>query len=384
MRALNRFLALVLIAGSLLAFAPYSVPLVPQGQGDDQDLVVRITQVDTSQFPQVTVYLSVTDAAGEPAGVDPARLVLSEEGADIQVVSVQGMGEVEALTTLLVVDVSGSMNVSGKLAAAQDAARAYVAQMRPGDRAGLIAFNTQVEVLQPITAETDEMLAAIERLKASNDTALYDALAKAIEVLGPHSGRKAILVLTDGMDNSSAVTPEGALQGIGPGGLSISAIGLGDPAQPSGSWARLDEGVLRDLAGRAGGEYGAVADAEALRRLYERLGLALQSEYVVTYLSPSTLRDGLSRSLSVRLAEAPAASGGEATYNPGGLVPEVEGPAPWGVFIAALAGLVGLLLLPGLVGRGLGVLRSRKAGAAPAGKARVRLQDPAKPRVKLK
>jgi len=127
-----------------------------------------------------------------------------------------------------------------------------------------------------------------------------------------------------------------------------------------------------------------VADAEALRRLYERLGLALQSEYVVTYLSPSTLRDGLSRSLSVRLAEAPAASGGEATYNPGGLVPEVEGPAPWGVFIAALAGLVGLLLLPGLVGRGLGVLRSRKAGAAPAGKARVRLQDPAKPRVKLK
>ena len=406
MRALNRFLALVLIAGSLLAFAPlaprggkksapeqhtfvslaeagFFAPLA-QGGGDEQDLVVRITQVDTSQFPQVTVYLSVTNAAGEPVGVDPARLVLSEEGADIQAVSVRGMGEVEALTTLLVVDVSGSMNVSGKLAAAQDAARAYVAQMRPGDQAGLIAFNTQVEVVQPITAEPDEMLAAIGRLKASNDTALYDALAEAIVVLGPLTGRKAILVLTDGMDNSSTVTPEGALQGIGPGGLSISAIGLGDPAQPSGSWARLDEVVLRDLAGRAGGEYGAVADAEALRRLYERLGLALQSEYVVTYLSPSTLRDGLSRSLSVRLAEAPAGSAGEAAYNPGGLVPEVEGPAPWGVFTAALAGLVGLLLLPGLVGRGLGVLRSRKAGATPAGKARVRLQNPTKPRVKLK
>jgi Mg-chelatase subunit ChlD len=59
---------------------------------------------------------------------------------------VRGLGTSDPLTTLLVIDVSGSMARAGKLEAAKAAASAYVNQMRPGDRAGLLAFATQSDV----------------------------------------------------------------------------------------------------------------------------------------------------------------------------------------------------------------------------------------------
>ena len=111
---------------------------------------VRITQVDTSQFPQVTVYVSAIDINGEPVGVAASQLVLDENGVEITPDYVSGVGEVGPLNTLLVIDISGSMNSLGKLAAAKDAAKAYVNQSRPNDATGLLTFNTQDDYVQPL------------------------------------------------------------------------------------------------------------------------------------------------------------------------------------------------------------------------------------------
>lgn len=214
---------------------------------------------------------------------------------------------------MLLIDVSGSMNLIGKLEAARSAAAGYVHQMRPGDRAGVIAFNTRVTPAHAPTEDRAALLDAIAGLEASDDTALYDGLAAAVDSLSAVSGRKAILVLSDGMDNSSRLSAAEVLARIGPGGMSISTIGLGDPTRAEGAWAGLDESTLRALAADAGGRYGFVDDAAALTEMYERLGRALQSEFVLTYLSPASLRDGVNRSLSVGLAQAPTAA--QAHYN---------------------------------------------------------------------
>ena len=177
---------------------------------------------------------------------------------------------------------------------------------------------------------------------------------------------------------------------IGPEGLSISTVGLGDPTQSTGAITSLNEPALKALAEEAGGAYGYAEDAESLTALYEQLGRAMQSEYVITYSSPSKLRDGVNRSLSVALVESEGEQGAlstEGTYNPGGLVPEVVQKASWGVFVILLAGLALLLLIPGMVVMLTGRLRGGKA----AQQGRVKLSTGSnargrnpKPRVKLK
>jgi Ca-activated chloride channel family protein len=381
--AMRQRVVILALAGA--ALASLAAGVAPQSGSNDEQAQVRITQVDTSGFPQVKVYVSVTDARGEPLGVDPERIVLQENGNAVPIDDVRAMGEAEPLSTLLVIDVSGSMNEIGKLQAAKEAARSYVGQMREADQAGVIAFNTKVRVVQPLTHDRQALAGAIDSLQASDDTALYDGVAAGIEALDEAEGRRAILVLSDGMDNSSQITPEQALAGIGPAGLSISTIGLGDPARAPGEWAGLDVETLRQLAEQAGGSYSAVSDAEALRALYLRLGRELQSEFVVSYTSPSKLRDGVDRSLSVSLAEVNAPSPAQAEYNPGGLVPEVPQPAPWPVFLGALAVLAALVVIP-MTGRAL-MQRAGRRGQprkATGERARIRLEEPREPRVRLR
>jgi VWFA-related protein len=252
--------------------------------------------------------------------------------------------------------------------------------MRPNDQAGLMTFNTSIKQVQNVTTDSSQLLSAIKKLKAKDDTAMYDALMQAIDDLQPYAGRKAIIVLTDGMDNRSQSDAAQIIAKIGPAGLSISTIGLGDPAHASGVLSGLDEAALSALAQTAGGVYGYANDSASLTKLYERYGRALQSEYSITYSSPSTLRDGVNRALSVSLkvGKAGSATAEGSTYNPGGLVPEVAQPASWGVFFGLLGVLLVLLLLPTIVGK---VMAGRKTESA--GRVKLHNEVSAK-RVKLK
>jgi VWFA-related protein len=322
----------------------------------EQALQVRITQVDAGQFPQVTVYVSVTNTNGKPVGVDPSLIRIEEAGQGVKAGQVSGVGAVGPLTTMLVMDVSGSMNNGGKLAAARQAARAYIDQMRPGgDQAGLISFNTAITVVQAVTSDRNALYSAIDSLTARNDTAMFDALMKAIQVVKPIPGRKAIIVLTDGLDNSSTSTSQEVVDTVGQVGLSISTIGLGDPAAGK-SFFGVNEASLRSLAEQAGGVSAFTADNAALQTIFQSYGRGLQSEYAITYTSPSKLRDGISRSLTASLGQPGYQVDGAAKYNPGGVLPEVGGNSPL-LFPGLLLGLIFLIFLPAL----LGLLFRRKA-----------------------
>ena len=344
---IRHFLAVA--AAVLLALVP--LPGAAQSSGEQ----IRITQVDNSHFPQVTLYVSVTDAAGNPLPVDPSQIQIFENGALVQAGQVSGAGEIGPLTTLLLVDISGSMNSSGKIQAARDAANAYVDQMRPGDQAGVMSFNTTVTYDQPITTDHSALKQALAALSPHGNTAMYDALVQAEQTLQNVSGRKAVIVLTDGIDNASNQTADSVIGAIGSGGLSISTIGFGDPQLSSGATG-LDEAALRSLADRAGGIYGYANDPGTLTGIYEHLGRNLQSEYRITYTSPLTLRDGLNRTLTVSLAGSGST---QVQYNPGGVLPEVAGGVSWPVFIGLLAALVVLLFVPLLFSR----LRAAPASA---------------------
>jgi Ca-activated chloride channel family protein len=361
-------LAICLSVSALAACQP--APRI-QSEGD---LTLQITQIDTSAFPLVDVYISVLGKDGEPQLINTSKLQLLENGQPINPQSVRGEGEVGQLTTLLLMDNSGSMNFASKLESAKAAAKGFLNQMRTGDQTGVITFNTEVEMVQEITQDRGALEAAIDNIRPSGDTAMFDALVEATRVLNPLPGRKAVIVLTDGMDNQSQATVENVLSGIGFGGLSISTVGFGDPP-PEGEdvdvYEGIDETTLRYIAQNAGGIYGYADDETELASLYDRIRRSLQSEVVISYITPLALRDGVQRALTVELADNYSGVGGRSitSFNPGGLVPEVAQPASWGVFALILAALVILLCIPLLI-QVIGSASARKKK-----KVRIKLKD---------
>ena len=356
-------LALTLVAAVVLSTTAAALAQTPAGTQ------IKITQVDNSKFPQVTVYISVTDASGNPVGIDPSSIQLTENGKVMQPSFAGGgkEGGVGPLTTMLVMDVSGSMDKNGKIDGAKAAAKAYVAQMRPGDQAGIITYNTHAQETQAITKDHDALNKAIDGIQTSGNTAMYDALMVAENDLKDVQGRKAIIAVTDGLDNSSSHKAADVIAGVGPSGLSISTIGLGDPSTKAQTG--LDETALKSLADQAGGGYSFAGDAASLSALFQSYGRQLQSEYVLTYASPESLRDGVNRNLEISLTGSGIAA--QKAYNPGGVLPEVPTQS-WLLFGGILIALLLLLLIPWLIGlgsRGLGGLGGggRKKGRVKLG-----------------
>ena len=342
-KALKILITILFLAGMFL-------PATGVVQAQTEPRII-ITQIDTSHFPLVTVYVSIVDVSGNPSPTDPTRISLSENGTLVTTENIQGMGSVQKLTTLLVIDVSGSMALESKLTGAQEAANLFIDRMRTGDETGILAFNIQATLAAPITSDTAQLKTAVSGLTPQENTALYDALIQAEDILAPVEGRKAIIALTDGLDNRSAHKPADVISNIAASGLSISIIGLGDPSLGINNVNALDEPTLENMASQAGGVYSYSQDAAGLDTLYANLQRNLQAEYAITYNSSVPLRDGVNRALTVSLNTSasgnPVSSQGK--YNPGGLVPEVGKAAPWSVFLIVAIGLIMLLFIPTLI-----------------------------------
>ena len=93
----KKIIHLTLILVSLFTLTGFS----PHQQTEETH--IRITQIDTSDFPKVTVYVTVTDADGEPEGIDPARIKLMENEDEIPLDQIEGVGQIDPITTLLVI-----------------------------------------------------------------------------------------------------------------------------------------------------------------------------------------------------------------------------------------------------------------------------------------
>lgn len=348
-------------------------------------VTVQVVQVDKSRFPEVDVYVSVTDANGQPVkNFGPEDFSLEEGGQPVSLAGVSGAGEQGPVTAVLVIDQSGSMNHANKMKAAREAAIAFVQLMRPGDVTGVIAFNTQVTTVQPLSDDRESLIEAIRGIEAVDDTAMYDALHAASAMLEPAGGRKAIIAVTDGMNTAGQRTREETLTLVGEQSISIYTIGLGDPSQGAETYAGIDEPTLKAIAEESGGIYTFAPNPEDLRSLYEMLSLRIQNEYKLTYRSPNRLRDGTNRTVVVTVATPSGPTEVAAAYNPGGVIPEVEPRSTWGLFGLILAVLAFLLVLPGIIGRvgawvsGRGPVPGRaqaraRTGKAKSAKGRVRL-----------
>jgi Ca-activated chloride channel homolog len=196
---MNKSNAVLLLLLSLLvsshAFAQQhdSAPGFPQGADDDD--VVRVSTT------LVTVPVSVMDRQGRfIPDLRREDFRISEDGVEQEVAFFETADK--PFTVALVLDVSDSARF--KLAEIQEAAVAFLEQLRPADRVLVIAFNRDVSVMTEATADRARAAAAIRRTRTGGGTSLYDAVAEATaRRLRGVSGRKAVVLFTDGVDTSS-------------------------------------------------------------------------------------------------------------------------------------------------------------------------------------
>jgi Ca-activated chloride channel homolog len=310
MRRILLLLPLVLL---LLLLVPIFMPAAPIIAPEISP--ARVTQVDTAHYPDVTLYVGVMGQDGKPASGLAARdFAVTEDGQPVTLADFAGGAG--PISTVLVIDRSGSMEENDKIEGAQDAARAFVEQMRPGDQTAVIAFSNAPELIEPFTDDKDRLDRSIRRIRADGSTALYDSLIAGVDELAHAEGRRALLLLTDGRDmlrtgddtQASRASLDAAIDTAVKAGIAVQAIGLGD--RDGDERDGIDEGVLQKIAEETSGEYFYAPSGDELAGLYRKLSAGLQQEYMLTYRSPRPFYDGTRRDIRVSVGGAPAASGG--------------------------------------------------------------------------
>lgn len=266
---------------------------------------VVVTDVDASQFPQVHIVASVLDANGSPMRGVSATDLLVTEGSVPQRAAIELASQSSPLAVALVLDTSGSM-AGRPLADAKLAMTALVQSLGARDQAAILTFDVDVRVDQALTADKATLIAATNRASAGGDTAIYDALGAAVGVLNkaPANARRTIILLTDGIDNSSRAQPASVVASLASARVVTNVIGLG---------VDLNRAALRAIAGggSAGGQFLEAPTSAQLAAIFAGLSEQILTEYSVTYRSSAAVPDGTSLSivLSVRRDGAELATG---------------------------------------------------------------------------
>ncbi|MFV9503291.1 MAG: VWA domain-containing protein [Oscillochloridaceae bacterium umkhey_bin13] len=338
------FLAIMLLVGSALLRPATSTTSSSNA---------RIAQIDTSNYPEVTLYVAVQDATGAPlAGLTSNDFAVREDGVPVDLRAFGGAGS-DPIASVLVLDRSGSMGDDNKLIGAREAALAFVSLLRPGDQAALIAFNDEVRLQHEFTSDQASLNRAIERVSATGGTALYDAVAAGVDLLREQEGRHLLIVLSDGQDcreptNScpadagSQTSLTEALALAEAANQPVAVIGLG--ARASTGRDGIDERVLQQLADQTGGVYLYAPRSSDLVQLYANLAGEVQQEYRLTYLSPRPFYDGTRRDITIQVGADQLSAG----YTERHLINVVSNPV---VGLILLTPLAALLILPGLQAR---------------------------------
>lgn len=170
----------------------------------DDDGVIRI------ETNLVTMPVSVLDRDGRfISGLQQRDFKIFENGIEQKVDYFQSVEQ--PFTVILLIDVSPSTQF--RIDEIQNAAIAFVDQLRAGDRVMVIAFDEQVHVLSPATNNRNQLRYAIREAQFGDGTSLYEAIDFTIDQQLRHiQGRKAVVLFTDGVDTTSRrATYEGTL-----------------------------------------------------------------------------------------------------------------------------------------------------------------------------
>ena len=205
-------------------------PATPDLPG--QQTVIPPSPQPTTVRPSQMITVTVTDRDGRYVpGLRREDFVVYEEDMP-QAITYFNTGQDEPVSLGLIVDTSGSM--LNKIVSARRALRRFVNTVHPQDEVFLEAFNQRPLLLQDFTDSRALLMQATTQLQPDGGTALYDAILDSLRrVQQGRRQKKALIVITDGLDVNSVASRDQTLDAIRRSGVLVYTIGVGDPAAGS-------------------------------------------------------------------------------------------------------------------------------------------------------
>lgn len=283
-----RALFLALLASTLPALAqtpsPTPKPLVIETGVD----LVSITAVVHDQAGRFIAGLGTKDVTVLEDGV-PQEVTIFREAS--------GGAEKIPLSVVLVLDASGSMK--DNMAFLQEAATSFVNKLEDVDETLVVQFNESVKGSAEFSGDSDRLEAFIGSLQAWGGTSLYDAIKYALDRIRDRSGRKAIVVFSDGDDTTSSLPESQVVDFARAVEATVYAIGIrsGAPGLASGA----PRGFLKKIAGETGGQYFFPDRVGDLIKVFAAISEELHHHYLLAY-APKKGPDGLFRKIDVKVA----------------------------------------------------------------------------------
>lgn len=246
---------------------------------------------ETVDVDVVQVTVTVVDSHGRYVkGLPKSAFHVSEDGRP-QTISHFYKQDVP-LDLIVAVDISGSMEPA--MPQLKKAVSAFLGAVPERDRVTLLGFNDGVFTLTRTTTDPTERIRAVEKLVPWGSTALYDVILEGVDMLGPHSGRKALVVFTDGEDQGSHVTVAEVEQGLQSSDLALYMIGQG-----RGVTSEPLKKLMQRLSRPTGGRALFTNSIDELQDAFNDLLEELSNQYVLGYQPINRARDNTWREIKV-------------------------------------------------------------------------------------
>jgi Ca-activated chloride channel family protein len=276
------FLLALLCLNALVAFA------------QDDDDVVRVNT------DLVVLNVTVTDKDGQYVkGLKKSDFKIYEDGVEVQPNMIASFSLQESpYAAVVLLDSSGSMEARFSLA--RSAAIRFLDGLRPEDVAAVYKFDSKVERVQEFSGGRD-LAPTAYAIRARGMTTLNDAIVEAAKTLSERpEHRKAIVILSDGMDTFSKASSDKAVESALAVGASIFAVDMSS-LEIAGSARRQSAAQLKAFADKTGGRFVSTPGGPALRDAFTGIAEELGHQYTISYRPANQKRDGKWRTLEVKV-----------------------------------------------------------------------------------
>ena len=251
----------------------------------------------------VLINVTVTDPLNRfVTGLEKEHFKLFEDKSSQTIA--QFSSEDAPLSVGLVFDTSGSMGA--KLQKSRMAAAEFFKTSNPEDEFFLAEFNDRPKLAVPFTHDIEQIQNSLTFTESKGRTALLDALYLAMnEMHHAHNPRKAILLISDGGDNSSRYTESEIKNAVREADVQVYAIGILEPSASRGRTAEemSGPGLLSELAEQTGGRAFHVENINELPDVAAKIGVELRNQYLLGYTPTNKAKDGRYRHVQVKLVQ---------------------------------------------------------------------------------
>ncbi len=257
------------------------------------------TRVDVAGF-----VVTVTDRAGEPVhDLTVDDFEVKEDGAvqSVTYFSASSAPEAVPLHVGLLFDISGSMERD--LSFSRNAAIKFLNTFPKAIDFTLVEFSDDVRAARFSQAEFPRLVERIRSGKAKGTTSLYDAMTVYLTSAFEQTGRKVLVIYTDGDDTSSSRSWDATLRSLRASDVTVYPVGF---FGSHGSARMMLQSRLAEVARLTGGRAVFPQSMKQLDPMYSSIAEEIHSQYLLGYVPTNAARDGKWRKVEIKLKRPPS------------------------------------------------------------------------------